>query len=85
MGEAFKKIDSITRERRDRERRQTLERLAQYRVTRAVKAVSLCGNLISCKPTDADKRKITLALRNSVKSVSARFRGVNKAAPEFYL
>lgn len=54
----------------------SLKELAEKRVPRAIKAINLCGNLVTRKPTDEQKEKIVEALKDAVTRVEKRFEGV---------
>jgi hypothetical protein len=62
-----------------------LRRLANARVTKACKYISLCGNLAAYKPTLEDAEKIVGALANACQSVETRLSGATKTVVTFSL
>lgn len=66
-------------------REQKLVRLANARVNKACKAISLVGNLAAYKPTLEVSAEIMAALANACDGVEKRLTGVQKQATTFSL
>lgn len=64
-------------------REQKLVRLANARVTKACKYISLVGNLAAYKPTDAQIAKIMAALADSCARVENRMTGTRTESISF--
>lgn len=71
------------------EKRENFVRLAEARVSRAMQAIRLIGNLTNRSAyeySDEDVRKIVKALNSEIEAIQARFRSSDsKARPEFKL
>jgi hypothetical protein len=71
------------------EKRENFVRLAEARVSRAMQAIRLIGNLTNRSAyeySDEDVRKIVKALNSEIEAMQARFRSSDsKARPEFKL
>ena len=69
--------------------RNKFKELAEKRVNKAIKDISLIGNLANKSNydyTDADAKKILKALRDALEEVKARFdTGGNSGKPQFKL
>jgi hypothetical protein len=66
------------------EKKAKLIELAGLRVPKAVKAVSLLGNLANYQPSTPQKEAILKAVRDAIKGVEGRFAGAS-SEPEFKL
>lgn len=64
---------------------QKLLRLANARVTKACKYISLVGNLAAYKPTPAQSERILEALNASCETVAARLAGTRSESITFRL
>jgi alpha-acetolactate decarboxylase len=80
-----KKKASAATEQPTETKEAALKRIAGKRVPKAVKAISVLGNLASYKPTPAQAQAIVDEIERATKAVKARLLSGTQAAAEFVL
>jgi len=86
-GQSSQSPEALRKEAEDRKaaRAETFKRLAVKRVNKAIKALSLVGNLASYKPTLEQAQLIEAALVKAHNDTVNRLKGTGKSAGSFSL